>query len=137
MQKRRWPSLDDWDESDRAKVNLIAGQAGITAGAGNVAANTPRITVAADDPLVTRLGEVQASPTANTVLDRLKALLTGIALAAGTNLIGKVASVHSTDTIYNGTTALTPKFAKIAASSSGNNTLVSAVSSKKIPRAGL
>lgn len=34
--------------------------------------------------------------------------------------------------IYNGTTALTPKFAKIAASSSGNNNLVAAVTSKKI-----
>lgn len=38
----------------------------------------------------TALGEVQASPTNNTVLDRLKDLLTGISLAAGTNLIGNV-----------------------------------------------
>jgi hypothetical protein len=45
--------LDDWDESDRAKVNLIAGQAGITAGAGTVAANTPRVTHASDDPVTT------------------------------------------------------------------------------------
>jgi hypothetical protein len=37
-----------------------------------------------------------------------------------------------TDTIYNGATALTPKFATIAASSSGNNTLIAAVTSKKI-----
>jgi len=36
------------------------------------------------------IGEAQATPTANTVLGRLKALLTGIVLAAGTNLIGKV-----------------------------------------------
>jgi len=40
--------------------------------------------------LDTKVGEVQASPTANTVLGRLKDLLTGIVLAAGTNLIGKV-----------------------------------------------
>lgn len=39
--------------------------------------------------LETKIGEVQASPTANTVLDRLKALLTGIVLAAGDNLIGR------------------------------------------------
>lgn len=32
----------------------------------------------------------------------------------------------------NGTTALTPKFAAIAASSSGNNTLIAAVTGKKI-----
>lgn len=47
--------LDDWDESDRAKVNLIVGQAGITAGAGSVAANTPRVTHASDDPAVVAL----------------------------------------------------------------------------------
>lgn len=47
--------LDDWDESDRAKVNLIAGQAGITAGAGSVAASTPRVTLASDDPAVAAL----------------------------------------------------------------------------------
>lgn len=40
--------------------------------------------------IVTRLGDVTANPTANTVLDRLKALLTGIVLAAGSNIIGKV-----------------------------------------------
>lgn len=80
------------------------------------------------------------------------------ALPAGTNAIGKLAANSgvdigdvdvtsqparaattdtitaklATDTIQNGTTALTPKFAKIAASSSGNNTLVSAVVGKKI-----
>lgn len=37
-----------------------------------------------------------------------------------------------TGTMYNGTTALTPKFAAIAASTSGDNTLVAAVASKKI-----
>ena len=47
--------IDDWDESDRAKVNLIPAQAGITGGAGSVAANTPRFTLASDDPAVTAL----------------------------------------------------------------------------------
>lgn len=45
--------MDDWDETDRAKVNIIAGQAGVTAGAGSVAANTPRVTHASDDPVTT------------------------------------------------------------------------------------
>lgn len=40
--------------------------------------------------LATRTGEVQASPTSNTVLDRLKALLSGIVLNTGTNVIGEV-----------------------------------------------
>lgn len=47
--------MDDWDESDRAKVNIIAGQAGVTAGAGTVASNTPRMTLASNDPAVTAL----------------------------------------------------------------------------------
>lgn len=54
------------------------------------------------------------------------------ALPAGTNLIGRTASSDETSTIYSGTTALTPKYAVIAASSSGNNTLVAGVTSKKI-----
>ncbi len=50
------------------------------------------VVLASDDDLLTKVGEVQASPTANTVLDRLKALLTGIILAAGENFIGKTSS---------------------------------------------
>lgn len=41
-------------------------------------------------------------------------------------------SYSATDAIYNGTTALTPKFAVITASSSGATTIVSAVTSKRI-----
>jgi hypothetical protein len=69
------------------------------------------------------------------------------ALAAGTNNIGDVdvltqparsrtvdaiAVAEQTDAIMNGLTALTPKFAKISAAASGDNTLVAAVTSKKI-----
>jgi hypothetical protein len=54
------------------------------------------------------------------------------AIPAGTNLIGKVSASHETSTLYNGTTALTPKFAKISCSSSGNNEIVAAVTGKKI-----
>lgn len=50
--------MDDWDESDRAKVNPIAGQAGIAAGAGAVDALTPRVILASDDPAVTKLGTI-------------------------------------------------------------------------------
>jgi hypothetical protein len=38
--------IDDWDESDRAKVNVIAGQSGVAAGAGSVSAATQRVVVA-------------------------------------------------------------------------------------------
>jgi hypothetical protein len=54
------------------------------------------------------------------------------AIPAGTNLIGSVAAGLSTSAIYDGTTALTPKFAIIDAATSGDNTLVAAVNPKKI-----
>lgn len=47
--------IDDWDESDRAKVNPIVGQAGVAGGAGAVGATTQRTTLASDDPAVTAL----------------------------------------------------------------------------------
>lgn len=56
--------IDDWDESDRAKVNVIAGQAGIAAGAGAVGANTPRVTLASDDPAVALLSTIDADTSA-------------------------------------------------------------------------
>lgn len=44
-------AMDDWDESDRAKVNLIAGQAGVAGGAGARSAATQRMTIATDDSI--------------------------------------------------------------------------------------
>jgi predicted RNA-binding protein associated with RNAse of E/G family len=77
--------VDDWDESDRAKVNPIVGQAGITAGAGAVAANTPRVTLASDDPAVTALQIL------DNVVSGSEAQVDVVApLPAGTNNIGDV-----------------------------------------------
>lgn len=61
--------IDDWDESDRAKVNLIVGQAGIASGAGVVGATVPRVTLASDDPAVALLTTIDAdtSTLAGTV----------------------------------------------------------------------
>lgn len=53
-------------------------------------------------------------------------------LPARTATADAVTAKLATDTIQNGLTALTPKFATIAASSSGNTTVVTAVTSKKI-----
>lgn len=47
--------IDDWDETDRAKVNPIVGQAGVAAGAGAVGATVQRMTLASDDPAVASL----------------------------------------------------------------------------------
>lgn len=40
--------IDDWDESDRAKVNPIAGEAGVQGGSGTASANTQRVVLATD-----------------------------------------------------------------------------------------
>lgn len=58
-------------------------------------------------------------------------------LQAGTALAGIVSASNETSTVYSGTTALTPKFVPISASSSGNNTILAAVTSKKIRVLGM
>lgn len=45
--------MDDWDESDRAKVNLIASQAGIDGNSGNKSDKTVRVVIATDQPALT------------------------------------------------------------------------------------
>ncbi len=83
--------VDDWDESDRAKVNIIAGQAGVTAGAGAVAANTPRVTHASDDPTVVSLqlidDAVFAEDVAAQAADKGIAVL-AVRRDADTSLVG-------------------------------------------------
>jgi len=96
--------------SARAAVNLISGQAGITAGAGAVAANTPRGTLASDDPAVLALqiiddwdetnraavnsiaGQVgvQGGSGVTNALTQRVVLATDVALPAGVNNIGDV-----------------------------------------------
>lgn len=44
--------IDDWDESDRCKVNPIAGQAGVQGGSGAVTALTQRVVLATDQPVI-------------------------------------------------------------------------------------
>jgi len=110
--------LDDWDESDRAKVNPIAGQAGVAAGAGAVDALTQRNTLASDDPAVVSLQIMddwdesdrakvnpivgQAGIAAGTGVDGVTvtrvSLATDIALPAGTNLLGNVKISDGTET---------------------------------------
>lgn len=59
-------------------------------------------------------------------------VLTLPTIPAGTNLIGRVSASPETSTVYDGTTALTPKFAAINVAGSGDNTILAAVTSKKI-----
>ena len=119
--------IDDWDESDRAKVNIISGQAGVAAGAGAVGATVQRVTLASDDPAVAALQIL------DNIVDGNEAqvdVVTLPATPAGSNLIGQI--IHqSGDRIFQGTTELTLKRAVIDVASSGNNTIISAVASKK------
>jgi len=76
-------------------------------GAG-VASGSLRVTVATDDGLHAKIGEVQANPTANTVLDRLKAIATALAgllgvtpqMASGGNISAQTANPGTTYTAF-------------------------------------
>jgi len=120
--------IDDWDESDRAKANIIVGQAGVAAGSGTVGATTQRVTIATDDTLLNTIeGETFAIQAAVEIMDdwdesdRCKSniivgqagvaagsgtvgattqrvvLATDVALLAGTNAIGKLAANSGVD----------------------------------------
>ena len=99
--------LDDWDESDRAKVNPIAGQAGVQGGSGAVSALTQRVVLATDVALpagTNNIGDVDIASIAagdNNIgnVDIASALPAGtnnigdvdvLTIAAGSNLIGDV-----------------------------------------------
>lgn len=79
----------------------------------------------------TAVDAVAGSGVVGTGVQRV-VLATDVALPAGTNLLGSVSAKLGTDSIMDGVTPLTPKFAAIAAASSGDNTLIAAVVSKKI-----
>ena len=51
--------MDDWDDSDYCNVNLNLAGTDVTGGAGAVAAGTPRVTLASDDPAVVDLAAME------------------------------------------------------------------------------
>lgn len=63
--------LDDWDETNRAAVNLISGQAGVTGGAGNTDAATQRVVIASNQAAVTVDGSGVTQPVSGTVTANL------------------------------------------------------------------
>lgn len=133
--------------SDPLPANLYAGGTTLAVG-GGAEAGALLVTLANDSTGVVSVDDNGGSLTVDV----------GTALPAGTNAIGKLAANSgvdigdvdvtsqparaattdnigaklATDAIMNGTTALTPKYAKIDAASSGDNTLVAAVAAKKI-----
>lgn len=119
--------IDDWDESDRAKVNPIVGQAGVAAGAGVVGVTTQRTTLASDDPAVTALQimddwdesdrakvnpivgsvGVQGASGAVTASTQRVTLATDVALPTGSNIIGALVANQSINTAQVAGTATT------------------------------
>lgn len=61
--------MDDWDESDRAKVNLISGQAGVDGNSGNKSAATQRVVIATDQPQLTNAFKVDGTGGSFPVTD--------------------------------------------------------------------
>lgn len=119
-----------------ATVNVSSvGVTSISAGDNNIG-NVDIVTVPAD-PFGANADAGSASGSISAKLRFMAA--TGIpvtslpATPAGTNLIGQVSASNETATIYNGSTALTPKFAiaNVAASQT-DSSVVAAVTSKKI-----
>jgi len=114
--------MDDWDESDRAKVNPIVGQAGVAAGAGAVGATVQRVTLASDDPAVSALQTLDNAISGS----EMQVDVVG-ALPAGTNAIGKLAANSGVDigdvdvtSVVPGTGATNLGKAEDAAHSSGD-----------------
>jgi len=98
--------MDDWDESDRAKVNIIAGQAGIAGGAGAVGATVPRVTLASDDPLVAFLTKAYTHASNQETSTGTKTVIS--APGASTKIILKSISIINNDTL-DGSVALQTK----------------------------
>lgn len=104
--------IDDWDETNRAAVNTISGQVGVTGGSGVVDAATQRVVLATDVALPAGTNAI-GKLAANSGVDIGDVdVLSLPALAAGTNTIGAIESDGtalgnnqvSVDTTAGGTT---------------------------------
>jgi len=89
--------LDDWDESDRAKVNPIVGVAGVAAGAGAVSSSTQRATLASDDPAVASLGVMDDWDESDRAKVNLIAGQAGITAGAGAVAANTPRMTHASD----------------------------------------
>lgn len=110
--------IDDWDESDRAKVNLIVGQAGVAAGAGAVGATVPRVTLASDDPAVTSLAVMDDWDESDRCKVNIIAGQAGVAAGSGANgaTVPRVTIATDDQTAANINNALVGEYETVAAS---------------------
>lgn len=120
---------------DRLPGSLSAGGRVVADVVGSVSVgNTVTVTGALTDTQLRASSVPVSGPLTNAELRNSAvpiSLATLPTLASGTNRVGLV-DANATDLVSVGGSLLTPKFATISASSSGNNTLVAAVSGKKI-----
>lgn len=87
--------VDDWDESDRAKVNPIAGQAGVQGGAGATTALTQRVVVVTDQTAIPVSGAITSSnKSANATLTSVAASVTSVTVLAS-NAARNSAIIHN------------------------------------------
>jgi hypothetical protein len=90
--------VDDWDEADRAKVNLIVGQAGVAGGSGAVSATTQRMVLATDVALPTGTNSIgQVTANAGTNLNTSALALEATASSSLTVLNFIASAVQPTD----------------------------------------
>lgn len=144
-----------WNVTTVSSVTNLSQMGGtaIAMGTGVRSAGTQRVTIATDDVVPVTgtfwqatqpvsLASLPALAAGTNAIGKLSANsgvdigdvdVTSIpALVAGTALIGKTASGLDVSNLYDGSTALVPKFAKLSSASTGNQALVSAVVGKKI-----
>lgn len=88
--------MDDWDETDRCKVNPIAGQAGVEGGSGAVTAKTLRVALATDVALPAGSNIIGAL-TGNQTVDLNKIAGTAPDTNSGTKSAGTLRVVLATD----------------------------------------
>jgi hypothetical protein len=102
---------------------------GTTASTGNglTDAGTLRVSLSSDST-----GQVKLAAGSTVSLISSPPIATTATLAAGTAFAGQISASDETSTVYNGTTALTPLFATIVASSSGVTNIIAAVGGKRI-----
>jgi acylphosphatase len=89
--------IDDWDESDRAKVNLIASQAGIDGNSGNKSDKTVRVVIATDQPALTNklLVTEDNSASIKTAVEAIDNAVDGNYLNTNLNIAGTDVDANS------------------------------------------
>lgn len=119
------------DQTTPGTTNGVQVNAALPAGANVIGAvKTDQTTHGVTDQVASDVTKV-AGNTVNTGNGTVSSGTQRVALASD-NTPFNVSASSETSQVFSGTTALTPKFAVITASSSGATTIVSAVSSKKL-----